>query len=148
MTTKAILKALDIKFNKGQLKEIEERATEMSTTVMVELGRLGNMDDFEIRATVECICTILATKGYGSSMQKINELRQSAFREGYEQGRFDTRAVFAQQREEPTFKWVKSNIKNEKYRCSKCGGACWYYDYEGDVAKSKYCPNCGAKMEV
>ena len=45
-------------------------------------------------------------------------------------------------------KWIDSNLPQEKYVCSECGGACWYYDYEGSVAKSKYCPNCGAKMEV
>ena len=43
--------------------------------------------------------------------------------------------------------WEKSNIPHEKYCCSVCGGACWYYDYEGDVARSRYCPNCGAKMD-
>ena len=42
--------------------------------------------------------------------------------------------------------WIASDISNEKYVCSECGGACWYYDHEGDVAKSRYCPNCGAKM--
>lgn len=43
--------------------------------------------------------------------------------------------------------WIESNIPNEKYVCSECGGACWYYDFKGEVAKSKYCPNCGTKME-
>ena len=43
-------------------------------------------------------------------------------------------------------KWLKSNIPNEKYVCSECGGACWYYDYQGEVAKSRFCPNCGARM--
>ena len=43
--------------------------------------------------------------------------------------------------------WVTSDIPQEKYVCSVCGGACWYYDYQGDVAKSRYCPNCGAKMK-
>ena len=42
--------------------------------------------------------------------------------------------------------WVTSDIPQEKYVCSVCGGACWYYDYQGDVAKSRYCPNCGAHM--
>lgn len=41
-------------------------------------------------------------------------------------------------------RWIKSEIPNEKYVCSVCGGACWYYDVEGDVAKSAYCPNCGS----
>ena len=44
-------------------------------------------------------------------------------------------------------RWVNSEIPNEKYVCSVCGGACWYYDVQGEVAKSAYCPNCGAKME-
>lgn len=45
-------------------------------------------------------------------------------------------------------KWIDSNIPDEKkYVCSECGGACWYYDYQGDVAKSRYCPNCGARMD-
>ena len=43
--------------------------------------------------------------------------------------------------------WKPSDIPQEKYVCSVCGGACWYYDYQGDVAKSRYCPNCGAKMK-
>lgn len=43
--------------------------------------------------------------------------------------------------------WVTSDIPQEKYVCSVCGGACWYYDYQGEVAKSKYCPHCGAKMK-
>ena len=42
--------------------------------------------------------------------------------------------------------WVTSDIPQEKYVCSVCGGACWYYDYQGDVAQSRYCPNCGAHM--
>ena len=49
--------------------------------------------------------------------------------------------------ERKTGQWVESDEPNEKYVCSECGGACWYYDYEGEVAKSKFCPNCGAKME-
>ena len=43
--------------------------------------------------------------------------------------------------------WIESDIPQEKYVCSLCGGACWYYDYQGDVAKSRFCPNCGAKMK-
>ena len=43
--------------------------------------------------------------------------------------------------------WITSDIPQEKYVCSVCGGACWYYDCQGDVAKSRYCPNCGAKMK-
>ena len=43
-------------------------------------------------------------------------------------------------------KWVESSIPCEEYVCSVCGGACWYYDCDGVVAKSRYCPNCGADM--
>ena len=50
--------------------------------------------------------------------------------------------------EEPSEgEWVASVIPQEKYVCSVCGGACWYYDYKGTVAKSRYCPNCGSKMK-
>ena len=42
--------------------------------------------------------------------------------------------------------WIESHIPGEKYVCSECGGACWYYDYQGEVAKSRFCPNCGADM--
>lgn len=43
--------------------------------------------------------------------------------------------------------WEKSDIPGEKYVCSICGGACWYYDCQGEVAKSRFCPSCGAKMK-
>ena len=45
-------------------------------------------------------------------------------------------------------KWVSSEIPCEKYVCSECGGACWYYDVNKTVSKSSYCPNCGAKMDT
>lgn len=45
-------------------------------------------------------------------------------------------------------KWEKSDIPNEKFRCSVCGGACWHYDYDGEVTKSRHCPNCGARMDA
>ena len=43
--------------------------------------------------------------------------------------------------------WVESEIPNELYVCSNCGGACWSYDYERSIVKSNFCPNCGAKMK-
>ena len=46
----------------------------------------------------------------------------------------------------PQGKWITSKIDGEKYNCSECGGACWYYDYRGDISKSNFCPNCGADM--
>lgn len=42
--------------------------------------------------------------------------------------------------------WLTSNIPNEKYVCSNCSGACWYYDAGGEVAQSRFRPNCGAVM--
>ena len=50
------------------------------------------------------------------------------------------------EQEPKTGHWINSNIPNEEYVCSECGGACWYYDYQAKVAKSKLCPNCGARM--
>lgn len=44
-------------------------------------------------------------------------------------------------------RWEVSDTLCERFKCSECGGGCWYYDYQGDVAKSRYCPNCGAKMD-
>ena len=52
-----------------------------------------------------------------------------------------------QQEPKKTGHWIKSNIPNEKYVCSECGGGCWYYDYQADVVKSRFCPNCGARMK-
>ena len=49
--------------------------------------------------------------------------------------------------ERPTAEWLKSEIPNELYVCSNCGGACWSYDYERIIVKSRFCPNCGAKMK-
>ena len=57
------------------------------------------------------------------------------------------RAVCAGWHKQSEGEWEASDIPDEKYVCSVCGGACWYYDYQGDVAKSRCCPNCGAKMK-
>lgn len=43
--------------------------------------------------------------------------------------------------------WIPSNIPNERYVCSMCGGACWMYDSSGCHVKSRFCPNCGAEMK-
>ena len=48
--------------------------------------------------------------------------------------------------ERPHGEWITSKIDGEKYNCSECGGSCWYYDYQGNVSKSNFCPNCGADM--
>ena len=44
-------------------------------------------------------------------------------------------------------KWKESNIPCEDYVCSVCGGSNWYYGTNGVMARSKYCPNCGARMD-
>ncbi len=44
--------------------------------------------------------------------------------------------------------WIHSEIIGELYNCSVCGGSCWYYDVDGYLGRSKYCPNCGAKMDL
>lgn len=51
------------------------------------------------------------------------------------------------QRPQRTGRWIDSSIPHEYYVCSECGGAAWYYDYGGEIAKSRYCPNCGAQMD-
>lgn len=43
--------------------------------------------------------------------------------------------------------WIASDIPNEEYVCSECGGASWYYDYQAHIKRSDFCPNCGAKMQ-
>lgn len=35
----------------------------------------------------------------------------------------------------------------ENENCTICGGSAWYYDWEQKKSKSRYCPNCGAKMD-
>lgn len=46
----------------------------------------------------------------------------------------------------PKGNWKNSPVSCEEYICSVCGGGAWYYDYRGIVAKSPFCPNCGADM--
>lgn len=89
-----------------------------------------------------------------SEKKQIEEIRKDIFAAfgGYAKWEEDwqslAEAVYnAGYRKQSEGTWEKSDIPGEKYVCSECGGACWYYDYEGDVAKSKFCPNCGAKMK-
>lgn len=44
-------------------------------------------------------------------------------------------------------RWEVSDTPCERFKCSECGGGCRYYDYQGALPKSRYCPNCGAKMD-
>lgn len=89
-----------------------------------------------------------------SEKKQIEEIRKDIFAAfgGYAKWEEDwqslAEAVYnAGYRKQSEGTWEKSDIPGEKYVCSECGCACWYYDYEGDVAKSKFCPNCGAKMK-
>lgn len=47
----------------------------------------------------------------------------------------------------PTGKWIEKEDYNldTYYECSECGED---YCIEGDILIHKYCPNCGARMEV
>lgn len=45
-------------------------------------------------------------------------------------------------------KWEQSRIPCERFCCSICGGAAWYYDVNKIVEKSRCCPNCGARMDL
>lgn len=42
--------------------------------------------------------------------------------------------------------WVRSSVTGEGYVCSRCGGSAWYYGLSETTKRSKFCPNCGAKM--
>lgn len=43
--------------------------------------------------------------------------------------------------------WVIADAPCEEYKCSICGGAAWYYDYDRRIHESRFCPNCGAIMD-
>jgi len=43
--------------------------------------------------------------------------------------------------------WEISDVPCEGLKCSVCGGGAWYFDYHGVISRSRYCPNCGAKMD-
>lgn len=75
--------------------------------------------------------------------RKSEQYPDAAFDAGMECAQFVAKDLPSAERRG---RWIESDIKNEKYVCSVCGGACWYYDYQGEVAKSNYCPNCGASM--
>jgi len=71
--------------------------------------------------------------------------------------RWDISAILDEIQDAPTItakslekhgKWEKSDIPCENFKCSVCGGGAWYYDYRGDISKSRFCPNCGAKMDM
>ena len=59
---------------------------------------------------------------------------------------FET-ATLETQPTRPTGRWIEKEDYNldTYYECSECGAD---YCIEGDILIHKYCPNCGAKMEV
>lgn len=58
----------------------------------------------------------------------------------------DNAYAAAMKRHRAKGKWLSSTIPCENFVCSECGGACWYYDYQQTLGKSRFCPNCGADM--
>lgn len=42
--------------------------------------------------------------------------------------------------------WQQSEIPCEEYVFSECGAPAWYYDVSKCVARSQFCPSCGARM--
>lgn len=84
-------------------------------------------------------------KRHGDPHTTITVTRDSAAERQDERG-----VTFDSEKPAETVKrghWEKSDIPNEEYVCSVCGGACWYYGYNGRLGKSRYCQNCGARME-
>lgn len=46
-------------------------------------------------------------------------------------------------------KWNElKNCANEGVYCSVCGKKVYKLDYANQKVRSKYCPNCGARMEI
>jgi len=87
--------------------------------------------------------TMEAVHHFGISVDKEELIKALQYdRNQYDKGYSDGRASAIK-----TGHWIESNIPNEKYICSECGGACWYYDVDKYISKSRYCPNCGAEME-
>lgn len=80
-------------------------------------------------------------------IELLQTIRNDAYKLGFMDGKEQEKAEHTAMAHKPKMgHWIASDISNEKYVCSECGGACWYYDHKGNVAKSRYCPNCGAKM--
>lgn len=47
-------------------------------------------------------------------------------------------------------KWVKPHWRNSVScaNCSICGAEAYHYDFHGVQKTYRYCPNCGAKMDL
>jgi len=73
------------------------------------------------------------------SMLDMTDRERTAFYMGYEKGKYDG---------VPHGKWemVRHNIGNVDFRCSVCRK---YKYHNGEMReKYKYCPGCGAKMDI
>lgn len=55
-------------------------------------------------------------------------------------------AIKAMKEYRPNGEWVSDPDKNWVLRCSICSKEAFFDDYEGEYARSTYCPHCGAKM--
>lgn len=96
-------------------------------TIVLRCNEDGKWEQYEPYATIECP----DKEDYDFIVRAVEHYKQS--REGGDCKKEG--------------QWLESKIPDEKYVCSVCGGACWYYDYQRELGKSRYCPSCGAKME-
>lgn len=48
----------------------------------------------------------------------------------------------------PEAEWIEPPERGKNPTCSRCGGQCWFNSAHGRIERSKYCPNCGAKMRA
>ena len=86
--------------------------------------------------------------------QTDNHLLDGVHAMGYREGYKDAQANFVRQ----TGVWIKEKINDYSYKvyCSSCGkhaimeyistGDTYSASGHGEIKKTKYCPNCGAKM--
>ncbi len=84
-------------------------------------------------------------KRHGDPHTTITVTRDSAAERQDERG-----VTFDSEKPAETLKrghWAEVDRPCGGYVCSVCGGACCYYGYNGKLGKSRYCPNCGARME-
>ena len=78
-------------------------------------------------------------KGYTfESSRRMTAREETAYEMGYEIGKHD--AV-------KHARWERANNRKKSYirRCSSCGGDAYFC---GDGCSYKFCPNCGATMDL
>ena len=129
-TAQIIALAEEIEHYRDQIKRHEDALTRERMTG-------GQPMNKQIEELAKLLCIVMeGDRGYcsliGCPPCLLKRKAQRLYNAGY--------------RKQSEGEWIQSDIPQEKYVCSVCGGACWYYDYQGEVAKSRFCPNCGAKM--